>query len=145
MRAYGFQWFISKELKNKYFRRKEKNLGSHLGFACYIYSKAISAKFEWKLAGFAVLFSRQIQTAPMICFSLPVWIFLKFFWYETLETYTLTFLSHMYYFSFSRCVGYDNFWGSVYKGQLNSEWIYEVIVSPKMTTINYQDFNLEVY
>ena len=26
------------------------------------------------------------------------------------------------------------------KGQLNSEWIYEVIVSPKMPTKNYQDF-----
>ena len=27
------------------------------------------------------------------------------------------------------------------KGQLNSEWIYEVIVSPKMPTKNYRDFN----
>ena len=26
------------------------------------------------------------------------------------------------------------------KGQLNSEWLYEVIVSPKMPTKNYQDF-----
>ena len=26
------------------------------------------------------------------------------------------------------------------KGQLNSEWIYEAIVSPKMLTKNYQDF-----
>ena len=26
------------------------------------------------------------------------------------------------------------------KGQLNSEWIYEVIVSPKMPTKNYQNF-----
>ena len=26
------------------------------------------------------------------------------------------------------------------KGQLNSEWIYKVIVSPKMPTKNYQDF-----
>ena len=26
------------------------------------------------------------------------------------------------------------------KGQLNSKWIYEVIVSPKMLTNNYQDF-----
>ena len=26
------------------------------------------------------------------------------------------------------------------KGQLNSEWIYEVIVSPKMQTENYKDF-----
>ena len=26
------------------------------------------------------------------------------------------------------------------KGQLNSEWIYEFIVSPKMPTKNYQDF-----
>jgi hypothetical protein len=26
------------------------------------------------------------------------------------------------------------------KGQLNSEWIYEVIVSPKMQTKNYKDF-----
>ena len=26
------------------------------------------------------------------------------------------------------------------KGQLNSEWIYEVIVSPKMPTKNYKDF-----
>ena len=26
------------------------------------------------------------------------------------------------------------------KGQLNSEWIYEVIVSPKMQTQNYKDF-----
>ena len=26
------------------------------------------------------------------------------------------------------------------KGQLNSEWIYEVIISPKMPTENYQDF-----
>ena len=27
-----------------------------------------------------------------------------------------------------------------FKGQLNSEWIYEVIVSPKMQTKNYKDF-----
>ena len=26
------------------------------------------------------------------------------------------------------------------KGQLNSKWIYEVIVSPKMLTKNYKDF-----
>ena len=26
------------------------------------------------------------------------------------------------------------------KGQLNSEWIYEVIFSPKMQTKNYKDF-----
>ena len=26
------------------------------------------------------------------------------------------------------------------KGHLNSEWIYEVIVSPKMQTQNYKDF-----
>ena len=26
------------------------------------------------------------------------------------------------------------------KGQLNSEWIYEVIVSPKMPTKNWKDF-----
>ena len=26
------------------------------------------------------------------------------------------------------------------KGQLNSEWIYEVIVSPQMPTVNYPDF-----
>ena len=26
------------------------------------------------------------------------------------------------------------------KGQLNSEWIYEVIVSPKIPTKNYRDF-----
>ena len=26
------------------------------------------------------------------------------------------------------------------KGQLNSEWIYEVIVSPKIPTKNYKDF-----
>ena len=26
------------------------------------------------------------------------------------------------------------------KGQINSEWMYEVIVSPKMQTKNYQDF-----
>ena len=26
------------------------------------------------------------------------------------------------------------------KGQLNSDWIYEVIVSPKMPTKNYEDF-----
>ena len=26
------------------------------------------------------------------------------------------------------------------KGQLNSEWIYEVIDSPKIATKNYQDF-----
>ena len=25
------------------------------------------------------------------------------------------------------------------KGQLNSEWIYEVIISPKMQTKNYKD------
>ena len=30
--------------------------------------------------------------------------------------------------------------GNYGKGQLNSEWIYEVIVSPKMPTKNYQDF-----
>ena len=29
---------------------------------------------------------------------------------------------------------------SLFKGQLNSEWIYEVIVSPKMPTKNYRDF-----
>ena len=28
----------------------------------------------------------------------------------------------------------------VLKGQLNSEWIYEVIVSPKMQTKKYKDF-----
>ena len=28
------------------------------------------------------------------------------------------------------------------KGQLNSEWIYEVIVSPKMPTKNFPDFCL---
>ena len=28
------------------------------------------------------------------------------------------------------------------KGQLNSEWIYEVIVSPKMQTKTYKDFCL---
>ena len=28
----------------------------------------------------------------------------------------------------------------MYKGQLNSEWIYEVIVSPKIPTQNYRDF-----
>ena len=28
----------------------------------------------------------------------------------------------------------------VVKGQLNPEWIYEVIVSPKMQTKNYKDF-----
>ena len=28
----------------------------------------------------------------------------------------------------------------IIKGQLNSEWIYEVIISPKMPTENYQDF-----
>ena len=27
-----------------------------------------------------------------------------------------------------------------HKGQLNSEWIYEVIVSPKMPTKNLKDF-----
>jgi hypothetical protein len=26
------------------------------------------------------------------------------------------------------------------KGQLNSEWIYEVIVSPKIATKNFKDF-----
>ena len=26
------------------------------------------------------------------------------------------------------------------KGQLNSEWIYEVIISPKMQTKSYKDF-----
>ena len=26
------------------------------------------------------------------------------------------------------------------KGQLDSEWIYEVIISPKIPTKNYQDF-----
>ena len=26
------------------------------------------------------------------------------------------------------------------KGQLNSEWIYEIIVSPKMPTKNFKDF-----
>ena len=29
---------------------------------------------------------------------------------------------------------------SLSKGQLNSEWIYEVIVSPKMSTKNFNDF-----
>ena len=28
----------------------------------------------------------------------------------------------------------------LFKGQLNSEWIYEVIVSPKISTKNYRDF-----
>ena len=27
-----------------------------------------------------------------------------------------------------------------FKGQLNSEWIYEVIISPKIPTKNYRDF-----
>ena len=30
--------------------------------------------------------------------------------------------------------------GHVTKGRLNSEWIYEVIISPKMQTQNYKDF-----
>ena len=30
--------------------------------------------------------------------------------------------------------------GDFTKGQLNSEWIYEVIVSSKMQTKNYKDF-----
>ena len=29
---------------------------------------------------------------------------------------------------------------TVSKGQLNSEWIYDVIVSPKMPTKNFKDF-----
>ena len=29
---------------------------------------------------------------------------------------------------------------NAYKGQLNSEWIYVVIVSPKMQIKNYKDF-----
>ena len=29
---------------------------------------------------------------------------------------------------------------NVAKGQLNSEWIYEIIVSPKTPTKNYRDF-----
>ena len=35
---------------------------------------------------------------------------------------------------------YSNLLLAVTKGQLDSEWIYEVIVSPKMPTKNYQDF-----
>ena len=31
-------------------------------------------------------------------------------------------------------------WPNLSKGQLNSEWIYEVIFSPKMLTKNYPDF-----
>ena len=30
--------------------------------------------------------------------------------------------------------------GMIHKGQLNSEWIYEVIVFPKMPTKYYQNF-----
>ena len=32
-----------------------------------------------------------------------------------------------------------NIWGHT-KGQLNSEWIYEVIFSPKMPAKNFKDF-----
>ena len=35
---------------------------------------------------------------------------------------------------------YKIFVYKVIKGQLNSEWIYEVIVSPKKPTKNYKDF-----
>jgi hypothetical protein len=36
---------------------------------------------------------------------------------------------------------YSNFYTfEIAKGQLNSEWIYEVIFSPKMLTKKYQDF-----
>ena len=34
----------------------------------------------------------------------------------------------------------DNRCTTLPKGQLNSEWVYEVIVSPKMQTKNYKDF-----
>ena len=34
-----------------------------------------------------------------------------------------------------------HFWDFLtFKDSLNSEWIYEVIISPKMPTKNYQDF-----
>ena len=32
------------------------------------------------------------------------------------------------------------YWAETAKGQLNSEWIHEVIVSPKKSTKNYKDF-----
>ena len=40
----------------------------------------------------------------------------------------------------------DNFVHLIYgawcaKGQLNAEWIYVVIISPKMPTKNYKDFS----
>ena len=35
---------------------------------------------------------------------------------------------------------YDGVESSATKGQLSSEWIYEVIVCPKITTKNYRDF-----
>ena len=53
--------------------------------------------------------------------------FLAFFaWYET-ERYSLKVLMPIKF-------------GRHGKGQLNSEWIYEVIVSPKMPTKNLKDF-----
>ena len=36
--------------------------------------------------------------------------------------------------------GKKNVGGDASKGQLNSEWMYEVIVSPKMPTKNFKDF-----
>ena len=39
---------------------------------------------------------------------------------------------------FLKC--YDYFLRAGNKGHLNQEWIYEVIVSPKIPTKNYRDF-----
>ena len=64
------------------------------------------------------------------------------------EIYMKGWIKHSFYIvaSIKRKENFNGHWSrlsgsrSLIKGQLNSEWIYEVIVSPKMPTKNYQDF-----
>ena len=59
---------------------------------CLLKSTANLAHFHPNWAGLTVLFSRQIPNSSHYFFSLTGIIFLKFFGYETIETYALTFL-----------------------------------------------------
>ena len=73
------------------------------------------------------LLRKVILCSSMLCVSL-LGVLYPFCW--SFGAYSLHFL--FIYLSFRKE-------GST-KGQLNSEWIYEVIVSPQMTTKNYKDF-----
>ena len=82
------------------------------------------------------------HTFNFMCFSLfwPRKVHLKvkirlFLTYTLKRTSSLNFFEEIFYPA-RTCQK----WPRLHKGQLNSEWIYEVIVSPKIPTKNYQDF-----